>query len=148
MLMSAERKGCVIWFIHFFIFLRQGITVPSCIIVGYAWRILGRGSQNPPSLHPWAAPSWIGLIYCNNRKELKCFSLSFVYFLKIHMRKRNIFGNTWRLVLKLSNGLKKLDLRFKDFNFPVNKLTKSDEVYVSCFNYTWFKFIALYWIKL
>ena len=79
------------------------------------------------------------------------------------MRKRNIFGNTWRLVLKLSNGFKKLDLRlvlklsngfkkldlrFKDFNFPVDKLTKSNEVYVSCFNYTWFKFIALYWIKL
>ena len=39
------------------------------------------------------------------------------------MRKRNIFDNTWRL--KLSNGFKKLDLRFKDFNFPVDKLTKT-----------------------
>ena len=41
------------------------------------------------------------------------------------MRKRNIFGNTWRLVLKLSNGFKKTDLKFKDFNFPVDKLTKT-----------------------
>ena len=39
------------------------------------------------------------------------------------MRKRNIFDNTCRL--KLSNGFKKLDLRFKDFNFPVDKLTKT-----------------------
>ena len=39
------------------------------------------------------------------------------------MRKRNIFDNTWRL--KLSNGFKKLDLRFKDFNFPVDKLKKT-----------------------
>ena len=39
------------------------------------------------------------------------------------MGKRNIFDNTWRL--KLSNGFKKLDLRFKDFNFPVDKLTKT-----------------------
>ena len=39
------------------------------------------------------------------------------------MRKGNIFDNAWRL--KLSNGFKKLDLRFKDFNFPVDKLTKT-----------------------
>ena len=41
------------------------------------------------------------------------------------MRKRNIFGNTWRLVLKLSNGFKRIYLKFKDFNFPVDKLTKT-----------------------
>ena len=104
--------------------------MPSFIIVGYAWRILGRGSRKcPSSLPPWAA--------------LKKPILN-----RINRIKRNIFGNTWRLVLKLSNRFKKIDLKFKDFNFPVDKLTKNYEVYVSCFNYTWFKFIALYCIKL
>ena len=41
------------------------------------------------------------------------------------MRKINTFGNAWRLVLKLFNGFKKLDLRFKDFNFHGDKLTKT-----------------------
>ena len=46
----------------FCIFLRQGITVPSFIIVGYVWRILGK---KPPPLpireQPRKSPSWIGL---------------------------------------------------------------------------------------
>ena len=38
--------------------------MPSFIIVGYVWHILGRGGQKAPPPHPWAAPknpSWIGL---------------------------------------------------------------------------------------
>ena len=45
----------------FWIFFRQGITVPTFIILRYMWQILGRDLFAP---HPWAArkrPSWIGL---------------------------------------------------------------------------------------
>ena len=49
MLMSLELKGCVTWFIFFF---RLGITVPSFIIAGYVWQILGRGSLFATP-HPW-----------------------------------------------------------------------------------------------
>ena len=49
MVMSAELKGCVTWFINFWIFFRWGITVPSFIIVGYVWQISGRGPFCPPS---------------------------------------------------------------------------------------------------
>ena len=38
----------------FWIFFRYGITVPSFIIVGFVWRILGRGVKKVP--HTWAAP--------------------------------------------------------------------------------------------
>ena len=48
MLMSAELKGCTIWFIYFWIFF---VTMPSFIIVGYVWQILGFMAP-----HPWAAP--------------------------------------------------------------------------------------------
>ena len=54
MLMSAELKECVAWFKSFWIFFRQVITVPSFIILGYVWQILGRGAFLSP--HPWAAP--------------------------------------------------------------------------------------------
>ena len=40
----------------FWIFFRQGITVPSLIIVGYACQILERGAPPPPPPYPWAAP--------------------------------------------------------------------------------------------
>ena len=39
---------------NFLIFFREGITVPSFIILRYLWQILGRGPFWPP--HPWAAP--------------------------------------------------------------------------------------------
>ena len=56
-LMSAYLKGCVNDSHIFWIFFSQDITVPSFIIVGYVWQILGRGIfEPPPPLHPWAAP--------------------------------------------------------------------------------------------
>ena len=49
----------------FWNFFRYGITVPSFIIVGYVWQILGRGTfsfLSPPiSEQPWKIPSLIGL---------------------------------------------------------------------------------------
>ena len=50
----------------FWIFFRQGITVPSLIIVGYACQILERGMPRPPPpIHEqlWKSPSLIGLTY-------------------------------------------------------------------------------------
>ena len=43
MLMSADLKGYVTWFIYFGSFFMQGLSVPSLIIVGYVSQILGRG---------------------------------------------------------------------------------------------------------
>ena len=46
----------------FWIFFRQGVTVPSFIIVGYMWQILERGPFWPPIREqPQKGPSWIGL---------------------------------------------------------------------------------------
>ena len=45
-------------YIFFLIFFRQGTTVPSSIIVGYVWQILGRGvfcsptREQPEKAHP------------------------------------------------------------------------------------------------
>ena len=36
-------------YIFFLIFFRQGTTVPSSIIVGYVWQILGRGAFCSPT---------------------------------------------------------------------------------------------------
>ena len=49
MLMSAELKVCVTWFIYFLDLL--WVRYNCFIIVGYVWQILWRGSP-----HPWAAP--------------------------------------------------------------------------------------------
>ena len=52
----------------FWIFFGEGITVPSLIIVGYVWQILGRGAFLPPSIRekPQKRPSWIGLKFILN----------------------------------------------------------------------------------
>ena len=48
----SRTQGYVLCIMHFFwIFFKWGISVPSFIIVGYVWQILGRGI----SPHPWAA---------------------------------------------------------------------------------------------
>ena len=39
MLMSAEIKGCIMCFIHFWILLKWGITVTHFMIVGYVLKI-------------------------------------------------------------------------------------------------------------
>ena len=41
------------WYI-FWIFFRYSVTVPSFIIAGHVWQILGRRAFLPP--HPWAGP--------------------------------------------------------------------------------------------
>ena len=48
----------------FWILFRQGIIVPSLIIVGYVWQVLGKGNLfAPPPIceQPQKSPSWIGL---------------------------------------------------------------------------------------
>ena len=69
MLTSAELKGCVTW----------GITVPSFIIVGYVWQILGRVGPfcpPPPPIYEQLLkyPFWTGL-----KQKLK---FEFYFFLK------------------------------------------------------------------
>ena len=58
---GVSRDSFIFW-----IFFRQGITVPSFIIVRYAWHILGRGAflVSPPSvkIHKMTHPEW-GLMY-------------------------------------------------------------------------------------
>ena len=44
---GVSRDSYIFW-----IFLRQGITVPSFIIVEYVWQILGRGGLFTPPPHP------------------------------------------------------------------------------------------------
>ena len=50
---SVSRDSFIFWVV-----LRKGITVPSFMIAGYVWQILGRGvfSPHPPPLYLWAAP--------------------------------------------------------------------------------------------
>ena len=46
----------------FWILFGWGITVPSFIVVGYVWQVLGRGGLNPPIREqPRKSSSWIGL---------------------------------------------------------------------------------------
>ena len=63
MLMSAELKGYVTWFIYILIFFRLGITAPRFIIVGYVWQTWGRGNFLLPPIRQQSlkSPSWIGL---------------------------------------------------------------------------------------
>ena len=42
--------------IYIFLGSSLSITVPSFIIVGYVWQILGRGPFCHPLSHPWEAP--------------------------------------------------------------------------------------------
>ena len=66
MLMPAEVKMCVIWFIFFGSFLEGlGITVPSFITVGCVTDF--KKNAFPPPSPPicqqsWKGPSWIGLM--------------------------------------------------------------------------------------
>ena len=71
---SVSRYRYIFW-----IFFRQGITVPSFIIVG-DWQILGGEvfCPPPPSFHPWAAPKMAILYRLNTTvtafwKCLLCF---------------------------------------------------------------------------
>ena len=68
MLMSAEIRGVSLdWYI-FWTFFRQGITVPSFIIVGCVTDFRKKGGEgafcpSPPPIceQPQKCPSWIGL---------------------------------------------------------------------------------------
>ena len=107
--MPAELKGCVTWFISFWIFLKKGMTVQTFIMVGCMWQILGRWAFLAP--HPWAAPpkspSWIGL------KDISRVLLNFsclypyhAYFILLHKsqkciteRNKNKRLNVWSLFI-------------------------------------------------
>ena len=75
MLMSAGLKGCVTWFIFFWVFFRWGTSVPSFIILGYVWQILGRGEGEGFASHPSVSSPekanqfWIGLICLSSRRH-------------------------------------------------------------------------------
>ena len=72
---SRTQGVCQVIYIFLWILLRQGITVPSFIIVGYVWQILGRGPFYPFPIReqPRKDPSWIGLRYfpVNSAKFLR-----------------------------------------------------------------------------
>ena len=53
MLMPAELKGCVTWFIYFLDLLWVRYSSAKFHNIGYVWLILGRGPFCPPSC-PWA----------------------------------------------------------------------------------------------
>ena len=65
---SEER---VTWFTSFLDLLLLIITVPSFIIVGYVWQILGRWPfcPQPHPVQPQKVPSWIGLRYKYSLKQ-------------------------------------------------------------------------------
>ena len=57
MLMSAELKGCVTWFIYFLDLLRVNYNCANFHYCIYVWQVLGRGSFLPhPLPQPWAVP--------------------------------------------------------------------------------------------
>ena len=58
---AAKLKGCVTWSIYFCIFLRHDITVPTLIIVGYMWQVLGK--ENIFALHSWLISSYSIIFY-------------------------------------------------------------------------------------
>ena len=64
MLMPAELKGCVTWFIYFLDYLWVRYNYTNFIIVGYVTDFRKGAFLPPPSpLHvqPRKSPSWIGL---------------------------------------------------------------------------------------
>ena len=64
MLISAELKGCVIWFIYFLVLLWVRYNCAKFVIAGYVWQILGSGPFLPLPLifeQPQGDPPWIGL---------------------------------------------------------------------------------------
>ena len=77
----------------FWIFLKQGISVPSFIIAEYVRRILGTGGQKgPPPLireQPRKSPSWIGL---------KMFHISKQYVAIIMQIKHLLYVNTLDII--------------------------------------------------
>ena len=48
--MPAELRGVPCYFYIFCIFFKSGISVPSFIIVGYVWQILGWEAFTSPSV--------------------------------------------------------------------------------------------------
>ena len=75
----------------FWIFFRQGIIIPSFIIVGYVWQILGRGGAFLVPPHPLAAPkspSWIGLKALTANSE----------YPSVIAKNQNLFGVTGKLI--------------------------------------------------
>ena len=62
MLMSAELKGIVTWFIYSLDFHYIRYNLPSFIIVGYVWQILGTGSFLHPPIHDQPHPKKLILV--------------------------------------------------------------------------------------
>ena len=77
----------------FWIFLKQGISVPSFIIAEYVRRILGTGGQKgPPPTHPWAAPKKPIL------NRVKMFHISKQYVAIIMQIKHLLYVNTLDII--------------------------------------------------
>ena len=76
---GVSRDSYVFW-----IFFREGITVPGFIIVRYVWQILGRRAPfcplPPIREQPRKCPSWIGLIGFYYLLKLLCYYLHLVAF--------------------------------------------------------------------
>ena len=87
----------------FLIFFRQGLTVPSFIIVGYVWQILGRGPFCSP--HLWAALKKRILNRVKITKLLVIFIfLNMAYLLLIKFLQKQVV----LISIQLENTIKKL----------------------------------------
>ena len=90
----------------FSIVLGWGITVPSFIIAGYVWQIVGRGGGFlvPPPMpeQPRKSPSWIGL-----RKKLRhrCFHENFAKFLRTPFYRTFLGDSFWLSMLVLTTAV-------------------------------------------
>ena len=102
MLMLAEPKRCVLWFIYFV----DRITVLSFIIVAYVWQMLGKGDvfvqpPSPPHTHthkltrthtPVSSPEK-AVNYCCKTLHLRCLRGSWP--LLILKEKRALMIESW-----------------------------------------------------
>ena len=71
----SRNQEWVTWFVYFWTFFREGITVPNFIIVGYVWQTLGRGAFILS--HTWTATK---MAILNRIKPLDywiCYKLHF-----------------------------------------------------------------------
>ena len=99
-LIAAELKRSVTWFIYFWIFFGWDITVPSFFIVGYVWQILGRGGFLPPPPPSVSSPKKAHL----NRVEIKNSNKGKLLGIKIDKNltfKKHIRELSWRPSYKL-----------------------------------------------
>ena len=102
-LISAELKRSVIWFIYFWIFFGWDITVPSFFIVGYVWQILERGGflPTPPAPSPSVSSNQKSHL---NRVEIKNSNKGKLLGIKIDKNltfKKHIRELCWRPSYKL-----------------------------------------------